>query len=42
MFDKVKSSHIELRKVIKQTQVHCPAQMSYSKEFFVFKYDAGI
>ena len=29
------SSHIELRKVIKQAQVHCPAQMSYSNEINV-------
>ena len=31
------SSHIELQKVLKQAQVHCPAQMSYWNEIFVFK-----
>ena len=31
------SSHIELQKVLKQAQVHCPTQMSYWNEIFVFK-----
>ena len=31
------SSHIELRRVIKQAQMHCPAQMSYSNEILFLK-----
>ena len=37
VYNLTKSSHIEVRKVIKQALVHCPAQMSNPYEIFVFK-----